>query len=64
MVWPLRACDARVYIAFWKASMAVCMSSPPMSGGKESAICRIGVMNSRSSREMEAALPMSVEVTW
>ena len=59
----LSACDARVYMAFWKPSMADCISSPPMSGGKASAICRIGVMNSRSSRETEAAEPMSVEVT-
>ena len=32
------ACDAREYMAFWKLSMADCISSPPMSGGKASAI--------------------------
>ena len=49
-------------MAFWNRSRLTCISSPPRSGGKASERIFIGVTNSRSSRETDAALPMSVDV--
>ena len=56
------ACLASVKTAFWNVSMLAAISSPPRSGGKASEMMRIGVMNSRSKRDTDAAEPMSEDV--